>query len=206
METRIISETTQEFNGERYYRCGAYYQRKGKRLHRVVWEYHNGEIPKGYHIHHKDGDRNNNDISNLELKEAKEHLSEHMTSEKKNIARDNIQKAISEAPKWHGSKEGKEWHSKHAKEYWENAKPMKYTCDYCGKEFETTNVYKKGNHFCSNNCKSAYRHKSGVDNVTRICEKCGKEFVTNKYSKTRYCSLLCARHSRKWKGGTEYEG
>ncbi len=26
-----------------------------KRLHRVVWQHHKGEIPKGYHIHHVDG-------------------------------------------------------------------------------------------------------------------------------------------------------
>ena len=32
-----------------------------KRLHRCVWEYYNGEIPKGYHIHHKDNDKSNND-------------------------------------------------------------------------------------------------------------------------------------------------
>ena len=36
-----------------------------KRLHRYVWELHYGEIPEGYHIHHIDFDKSNNDISNF---------------------------------------------------------------------------------------------------------------------------------------------
>lgn len=80
MEIQKISETAQKFDGVTYYLCGTYFQRKGHRLHRVVWEYHNGEIPDGYHIHHRDGDRSNNDISNLELLEGHEHLSGHMST------------------------------------------------------------------------------------------------------------------------------
>ena len=38
-----------------------------KYQHRIVWEKENGPIPKGYVIHHKDGDRKNNAIENLEL-------------------------------------------------------------------------------------------------------------------------------------------
>ena len=67
MEVKVISNTVQKFNGESYYLCGQYFQRKGKRLHRTVWEFHNGTIPKGYHVHHKDGNRSNNAIENLTL-------------------------------------------------------------------------------------------------------------------------------------------
>jgi hypothetical protein len=42
-------------------------------LHRYVWEKHNGKIPKGYDIHHLDGDKTNNDISNLECLPKPEH-------------------------------------------------------------------------------------------------------------------------------------
>jgi hypothetical protein len=35
--------------------------------HRFIWETLRGPIPKGYTIHHKDGDRTNNDINNLEM-------------------------------------------------------------------------------------------------------------------------------------------
>ena len=44
---------------------------KGKRRqrfeHRVVWEQYNGPVPKGYEIHHRDGNRLNNAIENLEM-------------------------------------------------------------------------------------------------------------------------------------------
>ena len=35
--------------------------------HRIVWKRHKGPIPKGMHIHHKDDNKLNNDIDNLEL-------------------------------------------------------------------------------------------------------------------------------------------
>src|SRR5699024_5430833 len=46
-------------------------------LHRYVWEKYNGNVPKGFHIHHIDGNFSNNDISNLECKERSTHLSDH---------------------------------------------------------------------------------------------------------------------------------
>ena len=68
MQVNVINESTQEFNGKNYwlYPNSKYYERYKKRLHRAVWEYHNGPIPKGYHVHHKDNDRANNQIENLE--------------------------------------------------------------------------------------------------------------------------------------------
>lgn len=40
---------------------------KWELLHRIVWREHNGEIPKGYNIQFKDGDRTNCNIENLYL-------------------------------------------------------------------------------------------------------------------------------------------
>lgn len=207
MDTIILTEKKQSFNGVNYYLCGLYFQKDGKRLHRAVWEYHNGEVPKGYHVHHKDGDRSNNNISNLELMKAHDHESLHnSTEDKKARSREHIEKIRSKAIEWHKSEEGRAWHSEQSKKTWAEKKPNEYVCDFCGKKFETLNSYGKGNHFCSNNCKAAFRRKSGVDNETRECAKCGKPFVTNKYTKARFCSPLCARHSRKWRSDTSYEG
>lgn len=36
-------------------------------LHRLIWIYHNGEIPVGYTVDHKDHDTKNNKIENLRL-------------------------------------------------------------------------------------------------------------------------------------------
>lgn len=160
MEVQVISNTVQKFNGESFYLCGFYFQHKGKRLHRTVWEYHNGEIPAGYHIHHIDENRSNNQPDNLKLVEATAHLSEHMSKpERIAKSRENVHKAVEKAPEWHKSNAGYDWHSKHAKEYWANAPLNSYTCSFCGKEYQTKNVSHKGNHFCHQNCRAAFRRR-----------------------------------------------
>lgn len=45
--------------------------------HRHVWEQANGPIPDGYEVHHKDHDRFNNELSNLELMTAAAHRAHH---------------------------------------------------------------------------------------------------------------------------------
>ena len=66
-----------EFEGRKY-TIGdkGYYARTTDgtiKLHMDVWVYYNGEIPKGYDIHHIDEDKLNNNISNLELLTHSEH-------------------------------------------------------------------------------------------------------------------------------------
>ena len=193
MEVQVISNTVQKFNGVSYYLCGYYYQRKGRRLHRAVWEHHNGPIPKGYHVHHSDGDRSNNSIDNLVLLEGHDHLSEHMNApERVAHSKKVIEKARVAASVWHGSDAGREWHSEHGKDVWNKRGLQTYICTECGKEFQTKHIYGvHDNHFCSNNCKAIFRRKSGVDNVERICPVCGKTYVVNKYSKVNTCSSEC---------------
>lgn len=48
-----------------------------KQLHIYIWEKHNGKMPKGHGIHHKDLDRSNNRISNLECLTIQEISSKH---------------------------------------------------------------------------------------------------------------------------------
>ena len=67
-----------EFNGKRYVKdlkTGYYLchdeSGSGTRLHRDVWEFYNCKIPNGYEVHHKDHDKSNNDIENLQLLEKK---------------------------------------------------------------------------------------------------------------------------------------
>lgn len=47
---------------------------KWELLHRIVWKEHNGEIPKGYNIQFKDGDRTNCTIENLYIISRREQL------------------------------------------------------------------------------------------------------------------------------------
>lgn len=66
-----------DFNGNKYtLRNTGYYGRtdaKRSLLHRDVWEAHNGPIPNGYDIHHINGDRQDNQIENLECLPKSEH-------------------------------------------------------------------------------------------------------------------------------------
>lgn len=164
------------------------------RLHIYVWTKSKGKIPKGYHIHHVDKNKLNNDISNLMCVTKKEHESLH--KEDKREYDENLLRYMQElAREWHKSKDGRKWHSEHAKNQWKNKKEIKYVCTNCGAEFYTKRSYgKEENRFCSNKCKSAYRRKMGYDNITVKCERCGNEFVKNKYSKAKMCEKC--RHKR----------
>lgn len=50
--------------------------RSTKRVHILVAKAFLGEIPKGYHVHHKDGNRQNNTVNNLEIIHPKKHYRE----------------------------------------------------------------------------------------------------------------------------------
>lgn len=52
----------------------------GKKVdeHRLVWERHYGPIGKGLVIHHKDNNKQNNDIDNLEIMLLCDHSRKHM--------------------------------------------------------------------------------------------------------------------------------
>lgn len=53
-------------------------KRKTCRIHHLVYEAFKGAIPKGFVVHHKDGNKQNNRVSNLELLTAKEHIHKHL--------------------------------------------------------------------------------------------------------------------------------
>lgn len=51
--------------------------------HRVIWESKYGKIPKGYNIHHKNGNKIDNKIQNLELLHIGKHNKKHNRGFKK---------------------------------------------------------------------------------------------------------------------------
>ena len=59
----------QETNNAGYKRVTLCKEGKTKRffVHRLIYSTFNGEIPKGYEIHHKDFDKTNNKLENLDL-------------------------------------------------------------------------------------------------------------------------------------------
>lgn len=170
------------------------YQGKRERLHVYVWRYFNGPIEDGYHVHHKDENKDHNDIDNLACilgdTHQKYHLLKYSVNHREEMAKNLEDKARPKASEWHKSEEGRAWHREHSFLAL-NREETEHICEFCGKPFMS--VDHGNNRFCSNNCKTAARRKSGVDNEKRICAFCGKEFVVNKYAKTKCCSRACAR-------------
>lgn len=158
-----------------------------KRLHRYVWECEVGTIPKGCQIHHIDGNKANNDLSNLAIMTTTGHQRLHGQEQaRKEKAREAVKKAVLFAPAWHRSEEGKQWHSAHMQGF-KQPRTVK-TCEFCGEKYEGT----KNQLFCSNKCKAAWRRRSGADDIPRTCPQCGKVFMTNKYDTIKYCSRTCS--------------
>lgn len=176
------------------------YNGKRERLHVYVWRYFNGPIPDGYHIHHRDEDKYNNNLDNLECIPQFNHLSLHATERAERFHDEIItmlrEKAIPKAAEWHKSEIGRAWHRENAFPVWE-MEETEHICECCGKKYMTRDT--GHNKFCSNNCKAAARRKSGIDDETRKCAFCGKEFVVNKYAVTKCCSRSCARRLRSVK-------
>jgi hypothetical protein len=69
------------YEGHKVYMNGEYpaifLNGHNQHIHRLQWVKHHGEIPKGYVVHHKDENKLNWDITNLELITRSEHLKRH---------------------------------------------------------------------------------------------------------------------------------
>ena len=192
MQVIIINETTQEFNGLRYWaRVSKYYSRStrrggARRLHRDVWEYHNGPIPKGYHVHHKDTDRKNNQPDNLELRPASKHLSHHG---KQGDHANWVAAQQRGAALWHGSEEGKEWHKEQYEKHCKAVlhKKVEHTCVVCGEKF----MAQAGAKTCSRRCRAKLERGRDSYRVEKTCATCGEKFMAPRFSRQKNCSREC---------------
>lgn len=175
------------------------YNGKRERLHCYVWRHFNGPVKDGYIVHHKDGDKNNNDIDNLRCISAALHGKHHSCKRAidmyDDVCRNLSENAVPKASEWHKSDKGRKWHKENWKISIGSIKPKELTCEYCGKTYTT--IDHGTNRFCSNTCKTASRRKSGVDDETRICACCGKPFQANKYATKRFCSAECRNKIRQ---------
>ena len=157
----------QEFNGKTYYLYPneRYYSKGCKRLHRVVWEFYNGKIPKGYHIHHVDNNTSNNAIENLNLVHASLHYrfsGKKRFKENPEFAEEFHSKGIEKAKEWHNSEEGLKWHSEHAKKTWINRKQYFKNCEVCGNQYQTP--FPEKSKYCHDNCKAKALRKRRREN------------------------------------------
>ena len=154
----VLDPLTQYFDGGLYrlWPKERYFSRGGKTLHRDAWVSAFGPIPRGCHIHHKDGNGANNALANLECWDSGEHLALTWRESSSRRVVHFTERARTEAAKWHASEAGRLWHKRHA-EWTREKRP----CARCGIIFDCL-VRKSGRtqKFCSNNCKaSVYRKR-----------------------------------------------
>ena len=72
------------YEGHNVYMSGKYpaicLNGKNAHVHRLEWEKHHGKIPDGYIIHHKDEDKTNWNIDNLEMISRSDHIMKHQNN------------------------------------------------------------------------------------------------------------------------------
>jgi hypothetical protein len=170
------------------------------RLHRVVWQATNGDIPENHHIHHIDHDHNNNEPENLVAMLNAKHCKltgQEQTQEQREWFRKNLaEKARPKASAWHGSPEGLAWHTEHGKRVFADLPERELQCLNCGILYKTKK--RSNSKFCSNACKSAWRRKIGADNITVQCVYCHTDFITSKIKPSATCSRACANRYFKY--------
>ena len=196
------------YDGRRYYRRPSerYFSKNGRILHRVVWEAHNGPIPDGYCIHHRDHNPANNDISNLQMMTYAEHAAHHKETSahlhRTPAKLQHLEKIRPLTKAWHASPEGRQWHSEHGVKAWAERQSDKAVCSVCGEEYET--FFPDRSRYCSPACgnhdwhrkhKRPSRYKAVPVQAPRKCEECGIEYQPTRNTKRSLCSTRCRNQS-----------
>ena len=114
----------------------------GKYLHRLIYEELYGEIPQGYVIHHKDHNKLNNCILNLQLMKRGEHSSLHNLNKKipEKQRRNMVRYGTSVIEEWGGL-----WFLKTIKK---QIKTMKQLEEYTGITISTVASYLNRRNLC----------------------------------------------------------
>jgi len=190
-----------EYRGERFKaRPNGYFwgrRENGERyLHRKVWSDHNGPIPEGMVVHHRDGDKGNNEISNLTLLENGYHARQHAQKRYDDPIEytkwlEQVKAKAETTAAAHRTSEARKNHAEANAETWKNSPVREFNCDVCGTLFSArTREFAK---YCSNACKlTAARREKRYRDDPRKCAWCGKEFMGNRHRKWEVCcSVVC---------------
>lgn len=192
-----VDENHQRFNGVTYTKdCNGHY-RVTANVHRDIWEYYNGEIPDGYHIHHVDEDKNNNAVENLQCLSKSEHQALHMQTSDRHEKRKRLFICQHCGREYVGYESGNNAFC--SKQCRDESSLETRTCTVCGKSFKARRWEKTK--YCSPQCASQARRKD----KTKICVGCGKTFNARRhFGAQKYCSFECYVKSKGRKNHQDY--
>lgn len=192
-------------------RTGKSYYERRVLLHREIWEAANGPIPTGYDIHHKNDNKTDNRLENLELlthgKHSALHYQEKLAPHRQK-AMDNAKAAWQYNQSIRMQRDlvcarcGTIYHSP-------SAHPIRYCatacveaarsgaftgetrkCEFCATEYQAT---KRVQRYCSKPCNIRATEKRKTTLVLRTihCARCGKAFDSKRVN-ARFCTHECA--------------
>ena len=187
-EIEVIDENHLKFDSHTYHKDNrTNYYDSHFAIHRTVWEFFNGEIPKDCEVHHRDLNRSNNDISNLQMLTKAEHQKLHFEISSKiyqcKICGKEFKSKSVSKQNCYCSEE-----CRNAGRYQKTLSDHQkiYICEYCGREFKATKYHH--HKFCSAEC----RKKAQENRETKNCLYCGKEFTACKCFHQKFCSHSCS--------------
>ena len=217
-----------EFQGRRYHRTSSGYYVATFRLHREIWMAAHGPIPKGYHVHHINGDKSDNRLENLTLMSNADHSAYHYDGH----LRSHLDKAHANSKKSNERNRairlqrdlvcvicGSVYHSSAVNysrfcspECVEQARTTRFAgedrlCEHCGESYHAT---RRTQRYCSRTCNSraASARSRAAQPRTITCDHCGTAFESKRRN-ARFCCRSCAvayhdQHRRERPKITEY--
>ena len=126
-----------------------YFSRSGSFYHKDLWVKHNGTVPPGHDIHHKDHNPLNNDLSNLECLPRRDHVAAHPNIGRWDGQKEHLERINGLAKSWHSSAEGLAWHAENGRRAWDKREYKSLKCQCCAESFLSLVA---GAKYCSKTC------------------------------------------------------
>ena len=196
-QVEIIDDKHQRFNGGIYHKTATRHYLYASSMHREVWKYHYGEIPKGHEIHHIDRNPENNAITNLQCLTKEEHNKRHKIKPRAfkhqcvcQVCGKIFLSTLSTS-KFCSPNCRTRAHNQDSKNH------STKTCPICGKSFATRH---KEQICCSHTCASLFMHQNRRDknkSEVRACKHCGKLIPATESNGGQFCSDSCRWAYRK---------
>ena len=141
------------YKGERYSLQQRYYCRSVQ-LHRQIWIDNFGPVPENHQIHHKNGNKLDNRLENLECVHIAEHRRIHNAQKEIQYQVCKIGSKLSEKKKrrYYLLKEGKNIQSENSKIFWNSRGEVTRICVVCSTHY-LTRCARTRHGCCSNSCR-----------------------------------------------------